>query len=148
MSDAVLQPADRRWLRRAEELAAAAAAAGNTPVGSLIVLHGEVIAEAAEECPAGPRAFAHAELLAVERALQLADRSRLREATLYSTAEPCLMCGFAIREAGLGRVVLGRPSGQIGSLDGTYALLTDTLVGRWGAPPGVIRTGEPPAPPA
>jgi len=141
MSDAVLQPADRRWLRRAEELAAAAAAAGNTPVGSLIVLHGEVIAEAAEECPAGPRAFAHAELLAVERALQLADRSRLREATLYSTAEPCLMCGFAIREAGLGRVVLGRPSGQIGSLDGTYPLLTDTLVGRWGAPPVVIRSG-------
>lgn len=141
MADSGLQPTDTPWLRRAEELAAAAAAAGNTPVGMVIVLHGDVIAEAAEECPAGPRAFAHAELLAVERALLEVRAPALKDATLYSTAEPCLMCGFAIREAGIGRLVLGWPSGQIGSLLGEYPLLTDTLIKRWGPPPVVIRTG-------
>ena len=56
---------DAHWMRRCGELAVLAKAAGNTPVGSLLVLDGQLLAEAAEQTPNGPRPFAHAELLVV-----------------------------------------------------------------------------------
>ena len=107
---------DAHWMRRCGELAVLAKAAGNTPVGSLLVLDGQLLAEAAEQTPNGPRPFAHAELLVVEQALQLRPRPDLQNATLYSTAEPCILCGFAVREARIGRVVIARPAGDIGSI--------------------------------
>src|SRR5690606_19178488 len=96
---AIVTAQDERWMHRCEELAHQAAAAGNTPVGAVVVLDGEAVGEAAEEAPNGPRRFGHAELLAVERALHSTQRRFLESATLYSTAEPCVLCGFAIREA-------------------------------------------------
>lgn len=95
--------ADSYWMHRCDELAAQAHAAGNTAVGSLLVLNGQLLAEAAEQTPRGPRPFAHAEFLVVERSLKLTPRPDLQVATLYSTAEPCILCGFAVREARTGR---------------------------------------------
>lgn len=66
---------DAAWMRRCAERSQQAAAAGNTPVGALLVVDGRVLAEA---------------------------------------AAPCLRCGYAIREARLERVVVGRPSGDTG----------------------------------
>lgn len=125
-------------MARCAELAEQARAAGCTPVGSVIVLDSEVIAEAAEEVPRGPRAFAHAELLAVEQALRTTTRDALARATLYSTAEPCLLCGFAIREARIGRVVIARPTGEIGSVSSRFPILTTADVTRWGPPPAIV----------
>jgi tRNA(adenine34) deaminase len=127
---------------RCEELAREAKRAGNTPVGAVLVLDGAAIAEAAEETPAGPRPFAHAELLVVERALMLRPRPDLREATLYSTAEPCVLCGYAVREARIGRVVVTRPAGEIGSLRSRFPVLTADWVDRWGPPPVVVWFNE------
>ena len=139
-SDQVQEPdpaADAIWMRRASELAERAHAAGNTAVGALIVLNGQVIAEAEEQTPAGPRPFAHAELLAVE-AVFTQFRGLLRSATLYSTAEPCVLCAFAIREAQIGRVVIGREAGEIGSVRSRFPVLTADWVPRWGAPPEIV----------
>jgi len=78
---------------RCEELARQAATAGNTPVGAVIVLGDELIGEAAEQVPKGPRRFGHAELLAVEESLRATGRRFLESATLYTSAEPCVLCG-------------------------------------------------------
>jgi tRNA(adenine34) deaminase len=128
---------DDKWMARAAALADDARAAGNIPVGAVVVLNGVVIAEAAESVPNGPRPFAHAEFVAVEAAL-MAHHASLRAATLYSTAEPCILCGFAVREAGIGRVVMGREAGQIGSVRSRFPLLTDKGISRWGAPPEIV----------
>jgi tRNA(Arg) A34 adenosine deaminase TadA len=125
------------WMRRAAELAERARAAGNTAVGALIVLDGNVIAEAEEQTPAGPRPFAHAEVLTVE-AVFARYRGSLRRATLYSTAEPCVLCAFAVREAQIGRVVIGREAGEIGSVRSRFPVLTADWVLRWEAPPEVV----------
>jgi len=123
---------------RCEELAREAKRAGNTPVGAVLVLDGVAIAEGAEETPSGPRPFAHAELLVVERALMLRPRPDLQKATLYSTAEPCVLCGYAVREARVGRVVVARPVGETGSIRSKFPLLTADWVQRWGPPPTVV----------
>jgi tRNA(adenine34) deaminase len=128
---------DDKWMARAAALADDARAAGNIPVGAVLVLNGVVIAEAAESVPNGPRPFAHAEFVAVEAAL-MAHHASLRAATLYSTAEPCILCGFAVREAGIGRVVMGREAGQIGSVRSRFPVLTDNGINRWGAPPEIV----------
>lgn len=123
---------------RCQELARQAATAGNTPVGAVVVLDGEVVGEAAEQVPNGPRRFAHAELLAVEESLRVTGRRSLESATLYTTAEPCILCGYAVREARIARVVIGRPSGETGSVRSRFPVLTADWVARWGSPPEIV----------
>ena len=130
--------ADSIWMRRCAELARMAAAAGNTPVGCVVVLAGVVVAEAAEAVPKGDRPFAHAEILAVEASLRVLGPGPLTAATLYSTAEPCVLCGFAIREARIGRVVIGRASGEIGSVRSKFPVLAADSVARWGPAPEIV----------
>jgi tRNA(adenine34) deaminase len=132
------EPQDVQWMHRCEALAQHAAATGQTPVGAVVVLGSEVIGEAAEQAPNGPRRFAHAELLAVEAALRATGRRSLEPATLYSTAEPCILCGYAIREARIARVVVGRPSGETGSIRSRFPVLTAEGVERWGPPPEIV----------
>jgi tRNA(adenine34) deaminase len=131
--------AEVRYMARCLELAELARESGNTPVGALLVLKRQIVVEASEAVPAGARPFAHAELLVVEKALAAFGRNDLLSATLYSSAEPCLFCSFAIREAGVGRVVLGRSAGEIGGVDGCFPVLSTKAVSRWGAPPQILR---------
>lgn len=131
------QSGDVSWMHRCKALAAEAARAGNTPVGCVIVIDGAAVAEAAEQVPRGDRRFAHAELLAIESAVRSLGRRTMESATLYSTAEPCILCGYAIRETRIGRVVVGRPSGETGSIRSRVPVLTVDGVERWGPPPDV-----------
>ncbi|HEX6137821.1 MAG TPA: deaminase, partial [Casimicrobiaceae bacterium] len=68
---------DAGWMQRCEDLAREAEMAGNTPVGAVVVVDGAAAGEAAEEAPRGPRAFAHAELLAVEAAIRTTGNPQL-----------------------------------------------------------------------
>jgi len=128
---------DPRMMARCRELAELAERAGNHAVGSLVAVGGEILAEAGEETPAGPVAFAHAELLAVQRAVRATGERHLPEATLYSTHEPCFMCSYAIRVARIGRVVLGTAVGEIGGVSSRYPILTAADVAAWGPPPAI-----------
>jgi tRNA(adenine34) deaminase len=98
---------DSDWMRRALELARQAEAAGEVPVGALVVRDGAIIGEGWNQPIAGCDPTAHAEVVALRRASAAARSYRLGGATLYVTLEPCPMCMAAGVHARIGRVVFG-----------------------------------------
>jgi tRNA(adenine34) deaminase len=106
-------------MRAALALARLARERGEVPVGAVVLRGGVTLAEAHNETVARRDPTAHAELLALQRALNGAATDRLPDATLYVTLEPCAMCGGAIVLAKVGRVVFGAwddKAGMTGSL--------------------------------
>lgn len=99
---------DGRYLRQAITLADKARERGNRPFGALIVAaDGRVLAEACNANGESGDCTAHAELSAIRLASPLHSREELTLATLYSSAEPCVMCAGAIFWSAIGRVVYG-----------------------------------------
>lgn len=92
---------------RALELAALAAAAGEVPVGAVIVdpATGEIVAEGANQPIAGHDPTAHAEIVALRAAAAKLGNYRLTDLHLYVTLEPCAMCAGAISLARIGKLV-------------------------------------------
>ena len=86
-------------MRRALELAAAAAAAGEVPVGAVVTCGDEVIAEAANAMRGSADPTAHAEMVAIRAAAAKLGTSRLDECTLWVSLEPCAMCASAVAVA-------------------------------------------------
>lgn len=84
-----------------------AASKGEVPVGAAIVVDGRVVALAHNETVARQDLTQHAELLAIQRALQAIGTDRLDGATLYVTLEPCAQCAGSIVLARVSRVVFG-----------------------------------------
>ena len=99
--------ADHEWMRAALDEARAAGAAGDVPVGAVVVRDGEIIARAANRTVRDQDATAHAELLAIRAASASLERWRLDDCTLVVTLEPCAMCAGAIVLARIARVVIG-----------------------------------------
>jgi tRNA(adenine34) deaminase len=89
------------------QLADRAAALGEVPVGALIVRQGRITGEAHNESEARNDPTAHAEMLAIRRALEAIGSNRLTDATLYVTLEPCAQCAGAIVLSKVGEVVFG-----------------------------------------
>ena len=103
-----LNDVDGRYLRQAITLADRARERGNRPFGALIVAaDGRVLAEASNANGESGDCTAHAELSAIRLASPLHCRDALATATLYSSAEPCVMCAGAIFWSAIGRVVYG-----------------------------------------
>ena len=100
-------------------------AAGEVPVGAVVVI-GEEIVGRAHNAPIGLRdPTAHAEVLALRAAAQARGNYRLTGATLYATVEPCPMCCGAALHARVARVVYGAPDPKAGAVDSLYRLLDD-----------------------
>ncbi|MDQ2664360.1 MAG: tRNA adenosine(34) deaminase TadA [Candidatus Eremiobacteraeota bacterium] len=97
---------DERHVRRALELADLAAAAGDVPIGAVLV-SGDLVLEAHNEKEVRQDATAHAEMLLLQQAARHLGAWRLSDATLYVTKEPCVMCAGAIVAARIKRVVFG-----------------------------------------
>lgn len=120
MTDIDLTPdeTDLSRVRRAVALALEAEARGDLPVGAVVTLGGEVIAEAGNAVlvPAY-HPGRHAEIEALAR-VPVGLWPRAREMTLYTTLEPCVMCAGALLLHGVGRVVFGArdPLGGAGQL--------------------------------
>jgi tRNA(adenine34) deaminase len=109
-----LTPADMAGMQAALRLALAASVRDEVPVGAVIVQEGELIAEAHNEMAHRGDPTAHAELLAIQRALGKRRTDRLTDATLYVTLEPCAQCAGAMVLAKVGRVVFGAYDGRAG----------------------------------
>jgi tRNA(adenine34) deaminase len=82
-------------------------AAGEVPVGAVVVADGQVVGRGHNETIERRDLTQHAELIAIRRALEALDVDRLDGATLYVTLEPCAQCAGAIVLSRVGRVVFG-----------------------------------------
>jgi tRNA(adenine34) deaminase len=104
----------------------AAAAAGEVPVGCVIVNgEGDELARAHNLRESLHDPTAHAEVLAVRRACERLRSWRLDGATLYSTLEPCPMCAGALVQGRVGRVVYGCDDPKAGALFSLFSLGQD-----------------------
>jgi tRNA(adenine34) deaminase len=98
---------DDQWMELALAEARGAAAAGEVPVGAVIVRDGQAIARTSNRTLRDQDPTAHAETLAIREAAAVVKSWRLEGCTLYVTLEPCAMCAGAIVLARLDRVVFG-----------------------------------------
>ena len=86
-------------MRRALDLAAEAAEAGEVPVGAVVTLGDEIIAQARNSMRGSADPTAHAEMVAIRAAAERLGSSRLDQCTLWVTLEPCAMCAAAMAVA-------------------------------------------------
>lgn len=110
---------DEYWMRRALAQAAAAAAADEVPVGAVVVMDDEMLAEAHNQPRSRTDPTAHAEVLALRAAAKTLGHWWLNGATLYVTLEPCAMCAGAVVLSRIDRLVYAAAdpkAGMAGSL--------------------------------
>ncbi|MET0658122.1 MAG: tRNA adenosine(34) deaminase TadA [Steroidobacteraceae bacterium] len=106
---------DLTFMQRAIELARAAAAAGEVPVGAVVVHERRVIGEGWNRPIATHDPTAHAEIIALRAAAQALGSYRLANTTLYVTLEPCAMCAGAMVHARVQRLVYGSSDPRAGA---------------------------------
>jgi len=116
---------DEAHMRTALEAAAKSGAAGEVPVGAVVVVDDEVLAVATNRREADGDPTAHAEILALREAAGALGTWRLTGATLYVTLEPCPMCAGALVAGRVGRVVFGAADPKAGACGSLYNLCTD-----------------------
>jgi tRNA(adenine34) deaminase len=115
---------DSEFMGLALDLAREAGAAGEVPVGALVVLGGEVVGRGFNQPVGRHDPTAHAEIMALRDAATRLGNYRLPGCTLYVTLEPCAMCAGAIMHARIDRVVFGArdpKTGAAGSIIDLFA---------------------------
>jgi tRNA(adenine34) deaminase len=106
---------DEQAMQLALEQAALAAAAGEVPVGAVVLRNGVVIACGHNAPIASHDPSAHAEMQALRAAAKVLGNYRLPECELFVTLEPCAMCAGAMLHARLKRVVFGASDPKTGA---------------------------------
>jgi tRNA(adenine34) deaminase len=114
--DPTILEKDKRFMKRALELAEEAADASEVPVGAVIVLDGEIVGEGSNAPIGSCDPTAHAEIRAIRDACKRLGNYRVPGATLYVTIEPCTMCVGAIVHARVARVVFGAREPKAGAV--------------------------------
>ena len=114
---------DERFMRRAIELARDAEAAGEVPVGALIVRDDEILAEGFNRPISTHDPTAHAEMVALRAAAARIDNYRLTGTTLYVTLEPCAMCAGAMVHARVRRLVYAATDPRAGAAGSLFDLV-------------------------
>jgi len=116
------------FMQEAMELARQAAAAGEVPVGAILVMEGRVAGRGANSPIAKNDPTAHAEMLALREAAQALGNYRLEEATLYVTLEPCVMCAGALVAARVKRLVFGTRDLRFGGVRSKFCIADSELL--------------------
>jgi tRNA(adenine34) deaminase len=114
---------DHFFMGEALRQAARAYEAEEVPVGAVIVREGRVVARAFNQVELLKDATAHAEMLAITQAEEVAGDWRLNGCTLYATKEPCPMCAGAVVHVRLDRVVFGAGDLKAGAAGSVLNLL-------------------------
>ncbi len=116
------------FMREALDLARRAAAAGEVPVGAVVVAKDKVIGRGFNSPIARRDPTAHAEILALREAAQAAGNYRLEDATLYCTLEPCAMCAGALVAARVRRLVFGARDLRFGGVRSKFRIADSELL--------------------
>jgi tRNA(adenine34) deaminase len=106
---------DRQFMQQALSQAKLAAAAGEVPVGAILVRDGQIISTGFNQPITNSDPSAHAEMMALRAAAQSESNYRLPGTTLYVTLEPCTMCAGAMLHARVERVVFGATDPKTGA---------------------------------
>lgn len=118
--------ADDHAMKRALALAAEAGAAGDVPVGAVVMdAVGRIIGEGHNLREQNHDPTGHAEIIALRTAAASVGSWNLENHTLVVTLEPCVMCAGAILQARIGRVVFGAWDEKAGAAGSMYDLLRD-----------------------
>ena len=115
-----MAPTDTDYMARALELARMAEAAGEVPVGALIVRDGTVVAEGWNRPIGTCDPTAHAEIVALRAAGKVLGTYRLTGTTLYVTLEPCAMCASAMVHARVQRLVYAATDPRAGAAGSVF----------------------------
>ena len=130
---------DQQFMRRAIELAREAEAAGEVPVGAVIVRGGEILAEGFNRPISTHDPTAHAEMVALRAAAARIDNYRLLETTLYVTLEPCAMCAGAMVHARVRRLVYAATDPRAGACGSVFNVVQNPALNhRLEVTPGVL----------
>ncbi len=115
---------DTDFMRLALDVAHRAEAAGEVPVGAVLVRADEVVAIGANRPISGCDPTAHAEIEALRAGGKALGSYRLNDTTLYVTLEPCVMCASAIVHARVSRLVFGAWDSKAGAAGSTTNVFT------------------------
>jgi tRNA(adenine34) deaminase len=107
----------RRYMEVALDLARMAAAAGEVPVGAIVVKDGAIIGRGGNRPIAGHDPTAHAEIVALREAAAMLGTDRLIGCDLWVTLEPCAMCAGAIAHARMARLYYGASDPKGGAVE-------------------------------
>ncbi len=118
------------YMRQALELAWEAAAAGEVPVGCVIVQKGRVVGRGRNRREENQRTASHAEMEAIAQANDALGTWRLDDCALYVTLEPCPMCAGAIINARIPRVYYGARDSAMGACGGVLNLFMEDFPNR------------------
>lgn len=117
---------DLSMMKIAMDLAQEAAAAGEVPVGAIVVKDGQIIGRGSN-APIGLHdPSAHAEIQALRDAAKNIGNYRLVDCTLYVTLEPCAMCTGAIQHSRISRLVFGASDAKTGACGSVVNLMAET----------------------
>lgn len=115
-------------MREALRLAREAEAAGEVPVGAVVVRGGEVVGRGRNSPIASNDPTAHAEMIALREAAAAIGNYRLEGCTLFVTLEPCPMCAGALVHSRVDRVVFGARDLRFGGVRSKFQLADSPLL--------------------
>ena len=113
---------DKECMKIAFEQAKLAAISNEVPVGAVLSLNNEIIAEDHNHTIVNHDPSAHAEILVIRQAATMQHNHRLLNSTLYVTLEPCVMCVGAIIQARIQRLVFAASDPKSGAVGGVMDL--------------------------
>ena len=116
---------DDHWIARCLELAREAEAAGEEPVGAVVVIDGTLVGEGRNRVEEKHSPLAHAEMEALQAAIESVGDKRLPQSELYCTLEPCFLCAGAILHSRVRRVVFGARDPKFGAVRSLGRILED-----------------------
>ncbi len=111
---------------------------GDPPVGSILVLEGKIIGQGIEAGKTGKDIRRHAEMEALQDAVQKGYLPGQGPFTLYTSHEPCLMCSYMIRHYQISKIVFGVAVPHIGGYSSELNVLQTESVPHWGPAPQVL----------
>ena len=114
---------DEEYMQIALQLAREGAAAGEVPVGAIVVRDGEIIGRGYNAPISQHDPSAHAEIQAIRDAGRNTGNYRLVDCTLYVTLEPCAMCAGAMQHARIARLVFGASDPKTGACGSVINLM-------------------------
>jgi tRNA(adenine34) deaminase len=132
---------DEHWMSIALDEARAAAAAGDVPVGAVIVMNDQIVGRGRNRREVDRDPTAHAEIVALREAAQALRQWRV-EGMLVVTQEPCPMCAGALVNARVARLVFGCPNPKAGAVTSLYQIASDPRLNHRMTVTGGVRADE------